>query len=129
VRNKAWQFSAGYVLTGEDSSYTGVTPKTNFDLAAGTWGAFELVGRYDQLSIDDSVFAPNPTQTLSLADPAANPSEIKSLGLGLNWYLTKTLRASLDYFHSEFDNNTPSPTKAVLRNDENALITRVQVAF
>ncbi|MGC4074390.1 MAG: porin [Nibricoccus sp.] len=129
VQNKAWQFSAGYVLTGEDSSYTGVTPKTNFDLAAGTWGAFEVVGRFDQLSIDDSAFEPNPTQALSLADPAANPSDFKTFGLGGNWYLTKTLRASLNYFHTEFSNNVPVPTRPVLRNDENALIVRVQVAF
>ena len=129
VKNKAWQFSAGYVLTGEDSTYAGVTPKTNFDLAAGTWGAFEVVGRYDQISFDDAVFAPNPTQALSLADPAANPSEIKTFGLGLNWYLTKALRASFDYFHGEFSNNVETPSRPVLRNDENVLITRVQVAF
>jgi phosphate-selective porin OprO/OprP len=128
VKNKAWQVSAGYVLTGEDSTYTGVTPKTNFDLAAGTWGAFEIVGRYDQISFDDAVFAPNPTQALSLADPAANPSDIKTIGFGLNWYLTKALRASVDYFQGEFS-NVPSPTRPVLREDENALITRVQVAF
>jgi phosphate-selective porin OprO and OprP len=127
--NKAWQFSAGYVLTGEDSGYTGVVPKTNFDLAAGTWGAFEVVGRYDQLSLDDAVFAPNPTAALSLADPAANPSDIKTFGLGLNWYLTKTLRATFNYFHTEFSNNVETPTRPVLRKDENALITRVQVSF
>ena len=129
VKNKAWQISAGYVLTGEDSSYTGVTPKTNFNLAAGTWGAFEIVGRYDQLSLDDAVFAPDPTQALSLADPAANPSEITTAGLGVNWYLSKALRASLNYFHTEFSNNVATPSRPLLRNDENALISRVQVSF
>lgn len=46
LTNKAWQVAASYVLTGEDAAYTGVVPATNFDWAAGAWGAFEVVARY-----------------------------------------------------------------------------------
>jgi phosphate-selective porin OprO/OprP len=56
LQNKAWQVAAGYVLTGEASSYSGVVPKGNFDFANGTWGAFEVVARWSDLKIDDAAF-------------------------------------------------------------------------
>ncbi|MEJ1972215.1 MAG: hypothetical protein WDM96_07005 [Lacunisphaera sp.] len=44
------------MLTGENSSYNGVVPATDFNLSKGTWGAFEVVARYANLKIDDSAF-------------------------------------------------------------------------
>jgi len=122
LRNKSWQVAAGYVLTGEDSSYSGVVPKTNFDFAAGTWGAFEIVARYENLTVDDKAF---PT----FADPAANANEASGFGLGLNWYLSKVVRVSVDYYQTKFKNNTITPSVLLLRQDEKALITRFQIAF
>ncbi len=129
VHNQAWQLAAGYVLTGEDSSYTGVTPRKNFNWNDGTWGAFEVVARCEVLDLDRAVFAPNPSVALSLADPAANPGWINGFGLGLNWSLSKSVRASLDYFHENFSNNVAVPSKAVLQHDENAVVTRLSIAF
>lgn len=132
LRNQAWQLEAGYVLTGEDASYTGVVPKTVFDWNNGTWGAFEVVTRLDVLAIDKKAFAPNPPG-LSLADPLANPSRITDYGLGLNWYLSKTVRASLDLYHGTFDlpsgTTTANTTKPLLRNSENAIVSRFQISF
>jgi phosphate-selective porin OprO/OprP len=125
LQNKAWQLAAGYVLTGEDSSYNGVVPKTNFDFAAGTWGAFEIVGRYSKLKIDDAAF---PT----FASAASNASEARALGLGLNWYLSKTALIKLDYYQTDFGFHALAPAvpaSALLRQDEKALITRFQLAF
>ena len=125
VKNRAWQLSAGYVLTGEESSYSGVVPRTDFDLAAGTWGAFELVGRVANLDIDDVVFP-----TLAAAGAAA--SEATSYGLGLNWYLGKATMLKLDYYRTEFDfaAGAPAvPSAPVLRQDEQAFITRFQLTF
>jgi phosphate-selective porin OprO/OprP len=56
LKNTAWQIAAGYVLTGEKSSYKGVTPSNDFDRAAGSLGAFEVVGRVASLDIDDRAF-------------------------------------------------------------------------
>src|SRR5204863_109416 len=56
LTNTAWQLAAGYVLTGEDAAYTGLVPKTNFDWTEGTWGAWEIVARYESLDIDDAAF-------------------------------------------------------------------------
>ena len=123
LRHKAWEASASYVLTGEDTSYTaGVTPLKPFDLAAGTWGAWEVAARIGSLNIDDKAFP-------LFADPLTNATEAKSYGLGVNWYLTRTLKASVDYFQTDFKLPAASSTNTLLQQDEKVLITRVQLAF
>lgn len=125
LQNKAWQVSAGYVLTGEDSSYNGVSPRADFNPAAGTWGAFEVVGRYADLKIDSATF---PT----FASAATNADEAKSIGLGLNWYLSKSVLFKIDAYQTKFGfaPGAPAvPTTQILRQDEKAFITRFQFAF
>jgi phosphate-selective porin OprO/OprP len=125
LKNKAWQFAAGCVLTGEDSSYNGVSPKTNFDYANGTWGAFEVTGRYASLKVDDAAFP-------LFAAVATNAKEATSFGLGLNWYLSKSVAFKFDYYQTKFDfaAGAPAvPAAPVLRQDEKTLITRFQVSF
>src|SRR6185503_4086811 len=117
--------ATGYVLTGEDSSYNGVVPRTNFDLAAGTWGAFEVVGRYSKVDVDDAAFP-------LFASAATSASEATGLGLGLNWYLAKSTMLKIDYYQTDFkfDATAPAtPTAPVLRQDEKAFITRFQLSF
>ena len=125
LQNKAWQLAAGYVLTGEDSSFAGVVPKTNFDFANGTWGAFEVVTRYANLKIDDAAFP-------LYASAASNADEATSYGIGLNWYLSKAVAFKFDYYQTNFGFAPGAPavsTNAVLRQDEQSLITRFQVSF
>lgn len=125
LQNKAWQLAAGYVLTGENSSYNGVVPATNFDYSKGTWGAFEVTGRFANVKIDDAAFP-------LYASAAASANEASSLGLGLNWYLSKAVAFKLDYYQTNFGFATGAPavpTSAALRQDEQAFITRFQLAF
>ncbi len=127
LQNDAWQIAAGYVLTGENASYKGVVPNTNFDLANGTWGAFEVVGRVSQANVDRGAF----TGGTPLANRASVAGGATGLGAGLNWYLSKTVRASFDYFHTQFDYvGGPVTTQtSPIHQDENVFITRLQVAF
>jgi phosphate-selective porin OprO/OprP len=125
LQNKAWQLAAGYVLTGENSSYNGVVPATNFDYSKGTWGAFEVTGRYANVKVDDAAFP-------LYASLASNASEASSIGAGLNWYLSKAVAFKLDYYQTAFDfpAGAPAvPTNAVLRQDEKSFITRFQLSF
>ena len=48
TRQRRGSSKASYVLTGEDASYRGVTPRRSFERSTGGkgWGAFELIGRY-----------------------------------------------------------------------------------
>ena len=125
LQNKAFHIAAGYVLTGESSSYVGVVPQNNFDLAKGTWGAFEVAARYASLDIDDAAFP-------IFASPAASASKATSYGLGLNWYLSKSVRCTFDYYHTNFERAPGAPvtlTNPVIRQDEKSLITRFQLTF
>jgi phosphate-selective porin OprO/OprP len=128
LQNKAWAVTAGYVLTGEDATYTGVTPAQPFNWANGTWGAWQVVARYEDLKIDPKAFqGPAATQ---LASPATNAKEASAWGVGVNWYLTKAVRISQDFFDTRFTKaGTTAPTTQILRQNEKALTTRVQIAF
>lgn len=125
LANRAWQVSAGYVLTGEASSYAGVKPRNTFNLAEGTWGAFEVVGRVSGLQIDDDAFP-------LFASASTNASEAKAFGVGFNWYLSRNLMFSTDFYQTDFGFAASAPDvsfSAILRQDEQAVISRLQVAF
>ncbi|MDX2187311.1 MAG: porin [Opitutaceae bacterium] len=125
LTNKAWQVAVGYVLTGEDSSYRGVSPAKNFNLSEGSCGAFEVVARVSHLDVDDASFP-------VFASASASATEALAYGAGVNWYLSKAVRLTADYFHTDFDYapGTPaSPSNAVIRQDENSIITRLQLTF
>lgn len=118
LNHEAFQVAASYVLTGEQNSYKGITPKKPFDLSKGQWGAFELSVRYSELKLDDDTF---PTY----ANPAASVKSIQSIGAGLNWYLTRNLKSSLTFENSSFEGGAAGGD----RDDENVLFARFQVAF
>ena len=125
LQNKAWQISTGYVLTGEDSSYAGVVPKSNFDWSAGTLGAFEVAARYATLKVDDAAFP-------VFASPSASAEKASTVGVGLNWYLSKAVRFTFDFYETKFGFNNAAPVVSgtqFMRQDEKAFITRFQVSF
>jgi phosphate-selective porin OprO/OprP len=128
ITNTAYNLSVGYVLTGEDSSYTGVTPKETFKPSADTWGAFEVVGRVAQLDVDNDVFT-GGTPLASSTGTSANATKVTALGAGLNWYLSKAVRANFDVTQNQFDFQGARPTTGVLSDDELVFSTRVQVSF
>lgn len=129
VTNHGFNLSVGYVLTGEDSSYRGVTPKTAFNPTAGTWGAFEVVARVAGVDIDDSVFAGSAAERL--ANPNTAATKLTTYGLGLNWHLSRSVRTNFDLFRNEFDLAPgAAPTaNALIAAAETTFITRVQVSF
>ena len=130
ITNKGFNLSAGYVLTGEESSYKGVTPATTFSPAKGTWGAFEVVARFAQVDIDDDVFFDPPGGGVNpFAAAATNASKNTTYGIGLNWYLSKAVRANFDLFKNEYDFEGARPAAGVLSDDELAFVSRVQVSF
>jgi len=123
--NRAWQVAGSWVLTGEDASFNGVTPRRAFDPRNGAWGAFQVVARYSQLSLDESAF-PN------FADPTVSAHEAQEWAVGLNWYLNRNLRVNTSFSHVNFVGGGGAGASApatVTRKDENTLFTRVQLSF
>jgi phosphate-selective porin OprO/OprP len=121
LENTAWDISGGYVLTGEDASYNGVTPKHPFSPLNGRWGAIQLVGRFAELDVDKKAFS-------GFADPGTSASEASAWSVGLNWYLNKNLRINTSFSRTTFEGGNGSKA-TVTKQPEEVLFTRVQLSF
>jgi phosphate-selective porin OprO/OprP len=121
LTNDAYQIGTSWVLTGENASYTGVTPNKNFDPNAGTWGAWEVAARIQKLQIDPQTF------TLGYASLATSASRATGYTLGLNWYLNKFVKFVTDYEETWFQGGNGGPTQN--RPIERVIDTRWQIAF
>jgi phosphate-selective porin OprO/OprP len=125
LQNTAWQIAACWVLTGEDASYLGVTPKNPFDLKSGHWGAFQVVGRYAELDVDNDAFP-------VFSNPLTSATAAQSWSIGLNWYLNKNVRMNASYSRTTFDGGGGAGTTApaiITRQPEEVVFTRVQLCF
>jgi phosphate-selective porin OprO/OprP len=123
VDTSAWQLAVSYFLTGEEASFKGFQPKTRFSPSEGTWGAFEVKARVQQLNVDDNAFG---AAADSFADPAVSASQADSYGVGLNWYLNENVKWLLDYEHTTFEGGAVG---GVDRKDEDAYQLRLAVGF
>jgi phosphate-selective porin OprO/OprP len=119
--NTAWEISGGWVLTGEDASYYGVTPKHPFSPFNGQWGALQLVARYAQLDIDKKAFS-------NYASPATSADEASAWSVGLNWYLNHNIRINTSFSRTTFEGGTGSGA-TVTKQPEEVLFTRLQLLF
>lgn len=93
-------------------------PTKPFDLANGTWGAFELAARYGELNVDKDAFP-------FFADPARAARVAESWGLGLNWYWNRNVKFQLNYEQTDFTGGSATGE----RPKERALLSRFQVTF
>ncbi len=130
LRNTAWEISAGWILTGEDASYAGLTPRHPFNPKNGQWGAWQVVARYADLDIDNAAFTTiAPGATFATAGSA---SEAKAWSVGLNWYLNRDIRVSTSFSRTSFEGGGAAGAAApaaVTRQPENTIFTRVQLSF
>jgi len=136
LKNDAWEIAGSWVLTGEDASFKSVKPKNPFQTGKDGWGAWELVARYQQISVDDDAFS-TATQA-RFADPRTQAKEAKTWGVGLNWYLNQWVRLAVNYEQTKFDGGGSYTTAGTAtgplvnvadRNDEKILFSRLQFQF
>ncbi len=121
-KNYAGQLAASYVLTGENASYGGVIPRSDFDPAKGTWGAFEVASRINFFNADKE----NLTR---YADLNSYAQRATAWGLGLNWYLNKNLKFTTAFEQTFFDRGGLAKYGTKNRVNENAIISRIQLVF
>ena len=125
LHNTAWEINGGWILTGENASFNGVTPLHPFNPHNGDWGALQLVARYSDLDIDNAAFK-------GFANSATSASEAQAWSAGLNWYLNKNIRVNASFTHTTFTGGGGKGTTApaiVTRQPENVFFTRFQLAF
>jgi phosphate-selective porin OprO/OprP len=118
LTHRAWQGSAGFFLTGEQAGFRGPMPKRPFDLKEGGFGAVEIAARYGELDLDDDAFP-------VFANPSSAVSKAKGVGLGVNWYLTKQVKVTVNYEHTTFEGGAADGD----RPSEDFVVTRFQHAF
>jgi phosphate-selective porin OprO/OprP len=119
LTHTAWYAAASWVLTGEDVTYRGVTPASGFSWRDGTWGAFEVAVRYGEFAVDDDAFP-------LFANPATSARRARGTTLGLNWHLSRNVKAVLNLEHTSFAGGAGNP---VTQENERALLSRLQVRY
>ena len=119
LSHKAWGASAGFFLTGEQAGFRSPMPKKPFDLKEGGFGAFELAARYGELDLDDDAFP-------LYANPSSAVTKEKAVGVGVNWYLTKQVKVSVNYEHTTFEGGAADGAD---RASEDFVVTRFQHSF
>lgn len=120
AKTRAWRATIGHVLTGEESTPGGVTPRVNF-LRGESWGAFEIVVRISGIDFDDDLFAPD-AGALPNAPTSINSTGATAYGTGINWFMSRNLIFLVNYEYTDFDGST-------LRPAESALFSRAQLRF
>jgi phosphate-selective porin OprO/OprP len=120
--NRAWQVAGSWFLTGEQNSFNPVKPEHPLNFANHDWGAVELAARYGELAVGQELFG-SPAFATS---PSANKA--KSWGVGVNWYLNKNIKLTLDYDQTDFKGGSTAPRQVTAQN-EKVIITRAQFSF
>ena len=121
LRNSAWNGMASIVLTGEDATFDGPTPRHPFDLDAGHFGAVELAVRATELHVDNETFP-------QFADATKSARDALELAAGLNWYPLPQLKIVADFARTTFEagQGKAAPTS---RDAEQIFLLRTQLAF
>ena len=90
-----WALQGGYFLTGEKRPYKTsngtwdrVIPKKNMGGESKGMGAWEVVGRYDYVNLNDGPI---------------DGGWMKTLSFGVNWYLNPNAKVMLDWVHAHAD--------------------------
>ena len=125
LQHTAWEIQGSWVLTGEDASFEGVTPRRPFDPRKGNWGALQLVARYSELNIDDAAFP-------LFSDSLTSASSAHAWSVGFNWFLNRNIRFNTSFSHTTFQGGGGPGLIApatVTRQPEQVLFTRLQLGF
>jgi phosphate-selective porin OprO/OprP len=104
---RAWQVQAAYILTGERKGFTAPVPRRSLDPKTHGWGAWELAARLGDFSAEPGLY------NYGFADSTKSPRRAREWVGGVNWYLNRLLRISVNYASTTFNANR-SPEKVVL---------------
>lgn len=123
IDTSAWHLQFSWFLTREEEAFKGFTPGSTFEPGKPGRGAWELVARVHELSVDDAAFAGGAD---SFANPSTAARKARAFGVGVNWYLNQSVKVSLNYDQTRFDGGAANGGD---RPDEKAIFTRLGLAF
>lgn len=114
----AFQAAARVVVTGEDASDKGVTPKKG--VTSGGYGALELAARFHGLTVGSEA------DTAGFVKPEKSVHAARGMTFGLNYYFEKGIFLAVDYERTKFDGGAKDDGD---RETEALLLTRLQLAY
>ncbi|MCE9624973.1 MAG: porin [Deltaproteobacteria bacterium] len=117
ITNKAWQVEASYIF-GADNGYGQILPRKPLGWKHGGAGAFEVLARYGELSVDKDAFP-------IFADPTKSAQKAKEFGAGFNWYINQNVKLMVDFNQTRFDGGA----KVGNRPTEYVIVNRYQLYF
>ncbi len=127
----SWTVWTSYFLTGEKKEVSNwgwrdPKPKKNFDPFKGTWGAWEILGRYTHTETDKTFF------DLGILEGASRADEYT---LGINWTLNPMVKMQLNHVYinsnglcSGASSDNPDVKDKCIENqdiNENAVLLRL----
>ena len=141
-------FEVGYFLTGETRGYkNGLWDRTKVlnPVGKGGMGAFQLIGRFDYLDLNDAKlinaptnnFATGATSLASITSREARGGTQMGFLAGLTWIPTDYVRFLLNYIHTEVKGGpfaaTANPTSTAPINERkystDSFAVRAQIDF
>jgi len=117
VAFRAWQVEASYILTGEKKGFSSPTPRRPFDPLNHGWGALEVAVRTGDFRAEAGLF------NYGFVDPTKSPRKAHEWVGGVNWYLNRLVRLSLDYGTTSFDGGAVTGN----RPPEHVVLARFQI--
>jgi len=128
---RAWYVSGLLMLSGERPSIkTGIMskirPRRNFNIRAGTWGAFGIALRYQHFEAGRVVYS-------SLVNEGYSVRQAESFSVAFNWYLNSMCLLALNYSRTHFKDplflGTHWKGYSYFKDIEHAWVTRFQAEF
>lgn len=113
---RSWQVQVSYILTGEKKSFGSPNPRNPFSLTNHGWGAWELAARTGDFTVDHGLF------NYGFANLNSSPDFAREWVGGVNWYLNRIFRISVDYGHTNFVGGATDAN----RSSERVILTRFQ---
>ncbi|SDQ96624.1 OprO/OprP family phosphate-selective porin [Flagellimonas zhangzhouensis] len=107
-----------YFLTGEENNGKTVKPTNEFNPSLGHWGAFEIAGRYENLSISPSALGLGAIE---------GTNDTSALSFGINWYPNDDVKIVANYQAFHYSDNLSIENKTF--NREKAFLMRFQYQF
>lgn len=96
VNTGGWLVGGQYSLSGESSAQEGLAPRESFNPEKGHFGAWQIGARAAHVQVGDEAFP-------LYADSTVAPHGALELGVGLNWYMTRTSKVQIAYEHTTFE--------------------------
>jgi phosphate-selective porin OprO/OprP len=133
-----WYVEGSWILTGERRKYNlsnfafdAPTIDHPFDPANGSWGAFELAGRYSTVDLN---YHAGQRGSATPSDGVRGGKQT-IMAAGLNWYPNSVIRFMVDYQHVKVSRLSPNagifqtPVGAQIGQHYDTVAVRSQLAF